>query len=149
MAQPYLPFGERSFGERRKTLRAVAADEREIIPRVIAAARRLWPRNTAFHLAARARVTDRAAENWLAENTGMSAEAVCGLLRSDAGLAVLEQIMGEAKPDWWADVRRFVKLAQLEKLQAMTEALNDELKRESAHAGATEALGGGHLHLAK
>lgn len=147
MSQPYLPFGERSFGEPRKLLRAAAADERGVMERIVSLARNLWPRDTAFHLAARARTTPRAAENWLAQATGMSGEAVCGLLRSDAGLRVLEQIMGEARPPWWGDVQRYVKLAELEKLQAMQDALLAELERdqEAAHARTV----GGLLHMAK
>lgn len=147
MGQPYLPFGEAAFAPPRKVLRAVAADERGVLGRIVDCARRMWPRDTAFHLAARARVTPRAAENWLADATGMSGQAVCGLLRSDAGLRVLEQIMGEARPPWWADVQRFVKLAELERLQAMQEALLRDLERdrEAAHAGPV----GGLLPVAK
>jgi hypothetical protein len=145
MPQPSLPFSEESFGQHRKVLRSPAADERGVVARVLERARQLWPQSTAFHLSARARVTERAAENWLMENTGMSAPALAGLLRSDAGLDVLKEVMGEASPAWWADVRRFVKLAELERLQALEAALIADLERESAHARTV----GGLLPVAK
>ncbi|MFG1247291.1 hypothetical protein [Xanthobacter flavus] len=110
--------------------------------RVVALARRLWPRNTAFHLASRADVSPRAAENWLAEATGMSADALAGLLRSDAGLAVLEQVMGEAKPAWWADLRRHARLVELERRQEEHRRMLEELMQESADAAAA----GGSAH---
>lgn len=142
MSQPYLPFQDTSFGESRRTLRAAPADD-GVIRRVVGLARRLWPRNTAFHLASRADVTPRAAENWLAEATGMSADALAGLLRSDAGLAVLEQVMGDAAPAWWADLRRHARLVELERRQQEHRRLLDELLRESADA----AAGGGPAHV--
>lgn len=145
MPQPSLPFAEASLGERRKVLRSVTADERAVVPRILGLARRLWPRNTAFHLAARGRVTERAAENWLMENTGMSAPALAGLLRSDAGLDVLKEIMGEASPAWWADIRRLVKIAELERLQAREAELIAALELENAHARSV----GGLLPVAK
>lgn len=140
MGQPYLPFTESSFGLSRRTLRPEAA---RTVERVIALARRLWPRNTAFHLASRAQVHPRAAENWLSEATGMSAEALAGLLRSDAGLAVLEQVMGAADPAWWADIRRHARLVELERRQQEHRRMLDELMRESADARAA----GGRAHL--
>lgn len=142
MSQPYLPFSDASFGEHRKPLRSGPADD-GVISRVVGLARRLWPRNTAFHLASRADVTPRAAENWLAEATGMSADALAGLLRSDAGLAVLEQVMGDAVPVWWADLRRHARLVELERRQQEHRRLLDELLRESADAAAA----GGPAHL--
>lgn len=142
MSQPYLPFSNTSFGVRRKDLRPAPADD-GVLARIVGLARRLWPRNTAFHLASRAAVTPRAAENWLAEATGMSADALAGLLRSDAGLAVLEQVMGTAAPAWWADLHRHARLVELERRQQEHRRLLDELLRESADA----AAGGGRADV--
>jgi len=135
MNQPYLPFSDTSFGTHRKDLRPAPADD-GVLARIVGLARRLWPRNTAFHLASRAAVTPRAAENWLAEATGMSADALAGLLRSDAGLAVLEQVMGEADPAWWADLRRHARLVELQHRQEEHRRQLEDLMRESADAAA-------------
>lgn len=93
MAKHYSGTAPLSFGFERTGLPVVEA--------VAAVARRLWPIKTARHLAARAGVTHRAAEYWCAQQTGMSADALAELLRSDAGLQMLEAIVGDARPSWW------------------------------------------------
>jgi hypothetical protein len=81
------------------------------IAAVIAAARALWPSKTALELAARTGACERTAKYWLARKCDLSAEHLAELLRSDAGLDVLEALMGEARPDWWRRFRRQVSLA--------------------------------------
>ena len=93
MGKGYSGSGAASFGFDRTGLPVVEA--------VSAVARRLWPVKTARQLAARAGVTHRASEFWLSQQTGMSADALAELLRSDAGLQMLEAIVGNAKPSWW------------------------------------------------
>jgi hypothetical protein len=86
----------------------------ELVARV---ARRLWPSKTARHLASRTRKTHRAAEDWLSLRTGMNADALADLLRSDAGLAVLEEIMGNcaSPPSWWKPLHGDLRAAGIER----------------------------------
>ena len=93
MVKHYSGSGAVSFGFDRTGLPVV-----EAVSRV---ARRVWPVKTARQLAARAGVSHRAGEFWLSQQTGMSADALAELLRSDAGLQMLEAIVGDARPSWW------------------------------------------------
>lgn len=81
-------------------------------------ARRLWPNKTARNLAARAGRTPRSAEGWISGQTGMNADALADLLRSDAGLDVLDAVMGDHKPGWWPDFSAGVRIKNLEQKQA-------------------------------
>lgn len=106
--------------------------ERSILPVteiVSAVARRLWPSKTARNLASRAGVTHRAAEFWLAQNTGMSAEALAEILRSDAGREVLEGLMGNARPSWWPAFKADLVFADLERREAENREAIEELRR--------------------
>jgi len=47
----------------------------------------------------------------------MSADALAGLLRSEAGLEILEAIIGEAKPKWWKQFARTIELSKIRKEQ--------------------------------
>lgn len=62
----------------------------------------------------------RACEYWLARQTDMSAEALAALLRSDAGLEILEAIIGTAKPAWWKGFAKTIEISRLRKDQAET-----------------------------
>ncbi|WP_420104536.1 hypothetical protein [Bosea sp. (in: a-proteobacteria)] len=110
-----------SFGFERSGLPVVEA--------VSAVARRLWPNKTARHLAARAGTTHRAAEYWLGQQTGMSADALAELLRSDAGLAMLEAIMGSARPNWWPTFRQEAKASAIADRLESIRAEIDEARR--------------------
>jgi hypothetical protein len=103
MSKNYGGSAAMSFGFERRGLPAVDA--------VSAVARRLWPVKTARQLAARAGTTHRAAEFWLSQQTGMSADALAEILRSDAGLDVLQALIGDAPPSWWPDFRADAKAA--------------------------------------
>lgn len=99
--------------------------------------RSIWPHNTAAELAARTDVTVRSAEHWLAGRSGMSADAFAALLRSDAGFEALEAAMGDARPDWYAALRRRVREERLEaQMQAFAAELAD-IKQERARAQKT------------
>jgi hypothetical protein len=108
-----------------------------LIDEVARLARKIWPVCTAPELASRAEVSVRNAEHWLAGRSGMSAEAFAALLRSDAGLEVLEAAMGDARPDWYAALRRRVREERLEaQLQALAAEMAD-IKQERARAQKT------------
>ena len=113
-----------SFGFERRGLPAVEA--------VSEVARRLWPVKTARHLASRAGTTHRAAEFWLSQQTGMSADALADLIRSDAGLDVLRALIGDAPPSWWPAFAADARAAGIERRLNDLRAEIDEVKRELA-----------------
>lgn len=96
-----------------------------VVEAVSRVARRLWPTKTARNLASRTRKTHRAAEDWLATRTGMSADALADLLRSDAGREVLEAVMGDERPSWWP---KFQTLLQLDGLERRSEEARREIE---------------------
>lgn len=108
---------EACFGSKRSMVRAVDA--------VIAVGRALFKSKTAANLAARADVSTRACEYWLARKTDMSADALANLLRSDVGFEILERIMGNARPVWWKQFRAAKAIGAARQEQA-------ELKRRTA-----------------
>jgi hypothetical protein len=122
MSKNYGGSAAMSFGFERRGLPAVDA--------VSEVARRLWPVKTARHLAARAGTTHRAAEFWLSSQTGMSADALAELLRSDAGLDVLQALIGDVPPSWWPAFRQDAKAAGIERRLNDLRAEIDEAKRE-------------------
>ena len=93
-------------------------NELRLIDSVVIAAQRLWPRKTAAELSLRTGTGVRACEYWLSRKTDMSADALAALLRSDAGLEILEAIVGDAKPNWWKQFARTIELSRLRKGQA-------------------------------
>jgi hypothetical protein len=89
----------------------------QLMNAVMSAAQALWPRKTAAELSMRTGTKVRACEYWLSRKTEMSAEALAGLLRSDAGLEVLEAIIGDARPIWWKHFARTIEMSRLRKAQ--------------------------------
>ncbi|SRR5581483_7677631 len=94
--------------------------------------RRIWPHGTAAELAARAGVSIRAAEYWLARRSNLSADALAALLRSDAGLDVLSAAIGEARPAWWRSFKRTMQIAELRRRQEQQRRLLERLEEEAA-----------------
>lgn len=97
-------------GESRNEVRFV-----EVIMR---AAQSLWPRKTAAELSVRTGISHRACEYWMERKSGMSAESLARLLRTDDGFQILEAIIGDAKPVWWRAFKRQVRRAELRRQQA-------------------------------
>lgn len=62
----------------------------------------------------------------------ISGDALAALLRSDDGLVFLEELMGDARPTWWRDVKRASQLAQIRKRQEQARKLIEQLEREAA-----------------
>lgn len=122
MSRTYTASSAMFFGKDRSILPVT-----EVVASV---ARRLFPNKTARNLASRAGTTHRAAEFWLAQHTGMSAEALAEILRSDIGRDVLEGIMGEARPSWWPAFKADLLMADLERREADNRAAIEELRRE-------------------
>jgi hypothetical protein len=94
--------------------------------------RRIWPDRTASELATRTGVSPRAAEYWLSRRSGVSADALAALLRSEEGFEILEALLGDARPAWWRSFKRHVEIAELRRRQEQQRALLERLEREAA-----------------
>lgn len=112
------------FGDSRIGIRTIDA--------VMRVAQRLWPRKTAAELAVRANVSQRSCEFWISSKHNISGDALAHLLRSEEGMAFLEEVMGDAKPAWWKAFRRHSQIAKLRKEQEMQRLLLERLEREAA-----------------
>lgn len=95
---------------------------------IAAKAKELWRNKVAVELAARAGVSVRSAENYLAGDRGMNGGALVRLLQSDAGPDFLEAMIAELPPSrqtaWRKELARAAQRAelrrQLEELEAST-----------------------------
>lgn len=94
--------------------------------------RALWPVKTNIELSSRAGVSVRAAEYWLARRGNISADALAALLRSDAGLHVLEALIGTDRPVWWLAFKRTHELSALRRAQEQQKRVIERLEREAA-----------------
>jgi hypothetical protein len=118
-----IPMAEASPGDSRKANQATATDcgktrnALRLTASVMQAAQALWPRKTAAELSMRAGTGVRACEYWLSRRTEMSADALAELIRSDAGLEILEAIIGDARPVWWKHFARTIEMSRLRKAQ--------------------------------
>jgi hypothetical protein len=86
-----------------------------IVMRVVQA---FWPLKCKDNLRFHTRASDRMIQYWLANKYSLDAGDLANLLRSDAGFQILESLMGDAKPQWWAGFKRGVKRAELRRRQA-------------------------------
>jgi len=120
-------------------------DNPPVIETIARVARALWPVKTARNLAARTSKTHRAAEDWLSLRTGMNADALAEILRSDQGDVFLEAIMAECPnpPSWWPGVRSAVRAHAIERRLDDLRAELEEAKRGLAMDGAGRAVAGG------
>ena len=111
----------RSFGSNTSNLRPVAV--------VIAKARQLWTNKVAVELAARAGVSVRSAENYLAGDRDMNGNALTRLLQSDEGPAFLEAIIAELPPSrqkkWRSEFEKAAERAAIRRRLAELEAGDD------------------------
>lgn len=101
-----------------------------VVEVVAAVAKRRWPIKPAQNLAMCTRNSHRSAEDWLSLRTGMSADALADLLRSDIGLDVLQALIGDAPPSWWPAFRQDARAAGIERRLNDLRAEIDEAKRE-------------------
>lgn len=80
-------------------------------------ARELWASKVAVELAARAGVSVRTAENYLAGDRSMNGNSLVRLLQSDAGPAFLEAIIADMPPSrqtaWRVEFEKAAKRAEL------------------------------------
>ena len=71
----------------------------------------------------------RGCEYWLARRSGMSADSLAALLRSDEGFQILEAIIGDAKPVWWRAFKKSVRRADLRRQQAALAKALEEIEQ--------------------
>lgn len=72
------------------------------------------------------RASDRMIQYWLENKYSISTDDLANLLRSDAGFAILENIIGDSKPLWWRDFKRSVRRAELRRQQkALQQAIEE------------------------
>lgn len=84
-------------GRSNLTTEKVSAKRNDLqwIEAMLTVARRIWPNKTAQHLAHATHVTERAAQFWLAGQTGMTLAAARELMRSEHGFEFLVAYVGE------------------------------------------------------
>jgi hypothetical protein len=91
-----------------------------------------WPSKTALEIKAATRASDRMIQYWIANKYSLAAADLAALLRTEAGFAILENIMGDAKPSWWKrfrnSVSRSILRAELKALAKRQEQLEMELE---------------------
>lgn len=125
--------GEARFAKGEARFARGNAKKNMVLLAVCAAARRLWPVKTAHWLAAAAGTSVRAAQLTLAESTEPNGATLARLLRSDAGFALLEEIMDSeygAPPAWWADIQAGARMVELERRAAANRAEIERLRRQ-------------------
>lgn len=116
--------GESRFTKPRSMTRAIDA--------VLRVAQRLWPERTAAELHVRSGTNLRSCRLWISRRHGISADALAELLRSDAGLKILEELMGDARPQWWRGFKRTVQIAELRRQQEQQRRLLAALEESAA-----------------
>lgn len=98
---------------------------------VMRVAQALWTSKPDRALAHKTGRSDRLCRYWLEEKYNLSANDLVALLRTNEGFHVLEGVMGEAKPVWWADFKRGVKRAELRRqAKAIQKALDEDEQGE-------------------
>lgn len=93
---------------------------------VMRAVHAIWPTKTMLELRAATGASERMIQYWLANKYSLSAADLAKLLRTDAGLAILENLMAGARPAWW---RRFKRSARLSALRAAQEQQRREIEQ--------------------
>lgn len=78
----------------------------------------IWPLKCKDNLRFHTRASDRMIQYWLANKYSLSATDLANLLRSDEGFKILEALIGDAQPAWWAGFKRSVKRSELRRRQA-------------------------------
>jgi len=83
--------------------------------RLAKAVREIFPSKTAWHLSDISGLRLRACEYFLSRKTSLSGDAIVTLLRSKEGLRVLEALMGDARPEWWASLQKGIQKERYER----------------------------------
>ena len=99
---------------------------------VMRAVHAFWPSKTSLEIKAATGASDRMIQYWIANEYSLSAADLANLLRTEAGFAVLESIMGPAtaKPAWWKRFKKSVQLSILRAEQAEQRKRIEQLETE-------------------
>lgn len=98
---------------------------------VMRAVHSLWPSKPDMALAAKTKRSDRLCRYWIENKYSLGADDLVMLLRTDEGFQILESVIGDSKPVWWADFKRGVKRAELRRQQrAILKALDEDEQGE-------------------
>ena len=89
-----------------------------------------WPNKTSLELRVATGASERMIRYWIENKYSLSAGDLAGLLRTEAGFAVLENIMGAAKPTWWKRFKKSVALSMLRAEQAAQRKRLEQLEME-------------------
>lgn len=80
---------------------------------VMRAVQAFWPTKTMIELREATGASERMIQYWLANKYALSSADLAKLLRSEAGLAVLDNVMAGARPTWWRRFKRSTRLSML------------------------------------
>lgn len=92
----------------------------------------IWPLKTVANYAATVGIPERTARYHLSNTFRISGPELATLLRSEHGLHILEEIMGDAQPRWWRGFRRQKSISVLRAQQASNEKLLRALEEQAA-----------------
>lgn len=127
MAKPYLSAVENANSDPASSCSRNEA-RLQTNSAVMRAVQAFWPSKTALELKEATAASDRMIQYWLANRYSLSADDLAALLRTEAGFAVLESIMGSAKPTWWkrfrASVQRAITRAEIKALNKRLDQLD-------------------------
>ncbi len=97
---------------------------------VMRAVHAFWPTKTMLELKEATGASERMIQYWIANRYSLSASDLAGLLRTEAGFAILNNIMGPAKPAWWKRFKKSVALSTLRAEQAAQRKRLEQLEME-------------------
>lgn len=129
MTQAVSPIETSAATARRESHCSVSGKPLPLISVAMRVARSLWPTKTEQALAHVTQRSERMCRYWLAERYGLSADDLAALLRSEHGFQFLEQLMGDARPAWWAAFRNQVEISELRRRQEDVRARLEALER--------------------
>lgn len=99
---------------------------------VMRAVQAFWPTKTTLELKEATAASDRMIQYWLANKYALSAADLAALIRTEAGFAILENVMGDAKPTWWrrwrASVQRSITRAEIKALSKRLDQIEMEFE---------------------
>ena len=98
---------------------------------VMRAAHKFWPSKTSLELQDKTGASERMIQYWIANRYALSAGDLADLLRTDAGLLILNSIMGDVRPTWWKrfkqGVERSILRAEMKALAKRAEQIEMDL----------------------
>ena len=91
---------------------------------------KFWPKKTSLELRVATGASERMIRYWISNRYSLSADHLAALLRTEAGFAVLTELMGDARPTWWKRFKKSVALSMLRAEQAAQQKRLAQLEME-------------------